>query len=98
MSVKSIALVAALVLVGVAHPASAMPSQADPPFRFSFDRTELANPVASRALEARLRVEAATYCRRSASEGSSPVLSRGCQRSVFEAARAALVRARAGHG
>ncbi len=99
MSTKIIAVAAALVLTGLAQPASATPSnEGEPAFRFSFNHTELASPEAARQLQARLNREAMNYCRSSTSEGLSPVLTNGCRRSVIRAARAALAQARAGRG
>lgn len=97
MSKKAMAVVAALVLIGVAQPASAS-SSSEPPFRFAFNHSELATPASARALEARLNRAASDYCRAYTSEGLSPVLTCGCRRSVIRAARTALARARAGHG
>lgn len=99
MSKNAIAIAAALVLVGIAQPASALPSPSgEPPFRFAFNHSELASPVTTRALEARLNREATNYCRAHTSEGLSPVLTYGCRRSVIRAARTALAQARAGRG
>ena len=100
MSKKAIAIVAALVLTGIAQPASATPSveQAEPPFRFDFSHAEFTSPSSTRALEARLNREATNYCRNFTSEGLSPVMTYGCRRSVIRAARTALAQARAGRG
>lgn len=100
MSKSTVTLIAALVLLGIAQPASALSKSEplEPPFQFNFSHSEFAAPASARALEARLSREARNYCRTYTADGQSPVMAYGCRRSVIRAARTALARARAGRG
>ena len=60
--------------------------QNETPFRFAFSETDMSTPRARRALDTRLRREAADFCRENVV--GSPVLIMGCRRAIVSAARA----------
>lgn len=81
----------ALALFWGANPvvAAARPSeQAAEPFRFAYSVAELQDGRAVRALETRLRREAADFCRRTMS--GSPVVQLSCARSMVRATRSEI--------
>jgi UrcA family protein len=81
----------ALSLFWAVSPASALarPSeQAAEPFRFAYSAAELQDGRALRAMETRLRSEAADFCRRTMS--GSPVVQLSCARSMVRATRSEI--------
>ncbi|UPT64348.1 MAG: UrcA family protein [Hyphomonadaceae bacterium JAD_PAG50586_4] len=62
--------------------------QEEAPFRFVYTEADVSTAIARRALDTRLRREAADFCRTSV--GGSPVLLMGCRSAVVSAARAQL--------
>ncbi len=82
---------AALSLFWGASPGAAAArasEQAVEPFRFVYSAAELQDGRAARALETRLRREAADFCRRTMS--GSPIAQLSCARSMVRATRSEI--------
>lgn len=85
---QSIAVAAVLAVVLFhAGRVEARPNSEDAPFRFSYSQAEVRSHVGLRAVEGRLRMEVARFCR---DQLASQVSRLGCERSLGRSALQAL--------